>query len=1376
MSDDGDVPCFDSMVRQEAQPTSRPTPLAAPGGKEPSMKALQTKKAPLHPQDLLPLPGPFNQYGARGGDASDSDAPPLGKDGPAIQIADKHSGLVTKFQDELFDVLRPGRPVGKPRKRSRIDWRRPHNKAVMDTAIDAWNALPATPTEKDPESRGGISRYAHAVKANVPVTTFKRRMDSTDPKDVPSYGRRPLIPPREQRAIVDAVAMHDAKNHGLGIDEIVRMVANHYPNLSDKQATNIWYSSLKKDACLTGSVIADRMTAKRTSAVNEMDQTYWFAFVEKTRQTLEERSTLEEGGYANCKKTGKPYKEVLCHFIMGCDEEGVCLSLGRNRIVGKYGKKSHFSLADSTRKSGTAVRTGSAAGVKGPTVFILRTAAREQFITTQYLLSQGAPPGSIYTTNAAAYMTDDTWDSIASEYCKGLRNMDPIVAANPRWWIEFHVDGCHAHVNTLAAQKIFRSYNICIVQSQSHTSHINQAFDDVPGKVSKVSQRIWLSAIRNDMTMFGIADDDALLLAMLESEKAITSEAWKKSFINVNLNPDNCMPIQVWLSKISDHLIAAGDDTRLLFHGIVLTPEEVELEYQLQQLKAIKPPNNYLNLTDEEKKMALDTVSNEAFWEPTTFKKTLQAQPALAKLKLDQGTNAHQMWKFSAAMGIAIKNKLADEDAVLPSLKWALANIKTNEQYAMLLRKRKARRDQSSTSKSIGVNIGNDLESYDMTLRPTETRLQCLDRLDQMRKRDRHDMAEHLDLTMTVAQRQKYMSSSQDIRTGNMMRDANALGVRGISNNMGEFGQADGHCKIANSDDRITRMEMAKRVRDFAQNMQKMNADIKADVSTRKRDGMAALVSLAGEEANNKSGWLSKTQMKVWIERKLPKIAPYYEKKSAEEMRRFLLELCSVRAQDLSIELVAAADRAIASIEQEDAEDEESAMEKLGTLKRPAPGPQDESAEVDGSKGRTVKRSRVESHTGGADSPATCDTVMEPTKPFHKRDGMTALVSLAGEEANNKSGWLSKTQMKVWIERKLPKIAPYYEKQSAEEMRRFLLELCSVRAQDLNIELVEAADRAMTSIEQEDAEEDAEEEALMDKGQDAVMDTVKSALGTEPAGADGEAAMPTYAQKRADNIRANNEMLKTLKLDGGMVIDKLEPPKAEEKARHESHDREDEAEDFSCSEECEEGELTQARRDQPSRRVKSVKVQYTEVEEDIDEDDNHTGEDQEDDQEMDKEEDKEEDKEKNEEEDQEKVKEEVKYKYDIGDSLAFHACNENGDEEPFVGEVLTLGRDGKGLPTYLLHYFDMATDESEPNAGGCYEKVQLPDKPTEPWTENVSEDHVLAKIVWEKRGDCSFYMGDSQWDHIEEVFNVAFEVNHKAASLATTCTSLERAS
>jgi len=216
-------------------------------------------------------------------------------------------------------------------------------------------------------------------------------------------------------------------------------------------------------------------------AVNEMAQRWWFICVKNHRKTLQE---LSPGLYK-----GKPYEFYIKNFTVGADEEGIQASAQGAHLVGRAGKQTHLNHSKSTRCFGTRLATGSAAGVKGPSWYIL--AHQYSYITKKWLEENGAPPGSICCHNPAAYMTDDLFDEHVEEYCKGIRNMDPVIRDNPNWRLELHLDGFHSKVNTPRGQQVMRKYCMGGIQMNAHSSQDNQSFGNEPACRSKANQREW---------------------------------------------------------------------------------------------------------------------------------------------------------------------------------------------------------------------------------------------------------------------------------------------------------------------------------------------------------------------------------------------------------------------------------------------------------------------------------------------------------------------------------------------------------------------------------------------------------------------------------------------------------------------------------------------------------------------------------------------------------------------------------------------------------------------------------------------------------------------------------------------------------------------
>jgi hypothetical protein len=69
-------------------------------------------------------------------------------------------------------------------------------------------------------------------------------------------------------------------------------------------------------------------------------------------------------------KNGKTRGEVSSYFVLGADETCLLASTGKRQIIGDKMKKKHEINMQSSRVSITMLRTGSAVGETGPTVFL----------------------------------------------------------------------------------------------------------------------------------------------------------------------------------------------------------------------------------------------------------------------------------------------------------------------------------------------------------------------------------------------------------------------------------------------------------------------------------------------------------------------------------------------------------------------------------------------------------------------------------------------------------------------------------------------------------------------------------------------------------------------------------------------------------------------------------------------------------------------------------------------------------------------------------------------------------------------------------------------------------------------------------------------
>ena len=365
-----------------------------------------------------------------------------------------------------------------------------------------WNGLVGQETmtkaindAKDHQRKAGVPlsgpELRKVAKNNgVPETTFLRRWQANDPFDTPSLGRPQLTTDAARKAIAESAARADQLQQGRSVSAILDTMEEVYPDLTRPQLKNVWQHQIRHNPILTSAVTADKTTDKRANAITELGQRLWFILVDEVRAQLAKRSSepgVDAGGNTIM------YGQVRNNFIVGGDEECVLLNSDTKKIIGKQGMKRHMVKTGDSRKSSTAFRNGSAAGVKGPTIYILpgdtAGGAKKSEVLDRFVKNQGSPPGSIVLWNPTAYMTDDLWDNNVETLALGIRNMDPLISLNPNWWVEYHLDGFGSHVNTLAGQRILAEYKIAVVQSQSHTSHVNQSFDDEPARNSKAGQR-----------------------------------------------------------------------------------------------------------------------------------------------------------------------------------------------------------------------------------------------------------------------------------------------------------------------------------------------------------------------------------------------------------------------------------------------------------------------------------------------------------------------------------------------------------------------------------------------------------------------------------------------------------------------------------------------------------------------------------------------------------------------------------------------------------------------------------------------------------------------------------------------------------------------
>jgi RAB protein geranylgeranyltransferase component A len=160
---------------------------------------------------------------------------------------------------------------------------------------------------------------------------------------------------------------------------------------------------------------------------------------------------------------------------------------------------------------------------------------------------------------------------------------------------------------------------------------------------------------------------------MLRAEDALTPSVWVTGFKSVNLNPKEKLPIEVWLSKISDHLVAAGEEVRYIKSGYNPSKDEVAKEYNLAHLRALRKatPALYNTLSDEHKREALNMFQarDTSAYQSAALTKTIKDSAAVEALDLLHKNNLHRWFKFISAYHKAVDlGLLSQEDLVVSDL------------------------------------------------------------------------------------------------------------------------------------------------------------------------------------------------------------------------------------------------------------------------------------------------------------------------------------------------------------------------------------------------------------------------------------------------------------------------------------------------------------------------------------------------------------------------------------------------------------------------------------------------------------------------------------------------------------------------------------
>jgi hypothetical protein len=148
--------------------------------------------------------------------------------------------------------------------------------------------------------------------------------------------------------MVQTIVRSDRANEDMrfsgAVNNLVRLTENTKKPLSETQASNWVYKTMRKDPRLKGRLVVAQKTTSKRSMSSVAQQWRWYRNIQEALNLLRQKNT------GVCRKTGKQFGEVMDFLVVGADE--ACLmsdTHGNFKIIRLADKKKH------ERKSGDKV-------------------------------------------------------------------------------------------------------------------------------------------------------------------------------------------------------------------------------------------------------------------------------------------------------------------------------------------------------------------------------------------------------------------------------------------------------------------------------------------------------------------------------------------------------------------------------------------------------------------------------------------------------------------------------------------------------------------------------------------------------------------------------------------------------------------------------------------------------------------------------------------------------------------------------------------------------------------------------------------------------------------------------------------------------------
>jgi uncharacterized membrane protein YgcG len=662
----------------------------------------------------------------------------------------------------------------------------------MDNALTIWLST----------EQAGIkqSKRAFCKRADigVPYATFRNRLRKEVPFDVPVTGRPGLFKHSDCNAIVDAVACLDHLNNGKNDKQIAHWLVGRHTEYTYEQMRNAWRRTIKVSGDILGDYSAQPSDKQRSGAITEVSQRFYFALVDEAMAEARRLSAPDELPDGPLRTL---WTQISANFVLNLDEANHQANTGSGkRTVGDRSKRKHETNDDDSRLSITGVECGNAAGVDGPSMYLYKGVGLPVYLENSlgnsgWLKRHGAPANSFCVPTPNAFMTNDTWDAVVERLALGIRAM-PVIVDHPLFWVVLHLDGFKSHVMTEAGQKILYGHRILVVKENSHSSQVNQAFDQDPAILAKKENRRWLPIVRQHPGLVKSVDQYALIVIVMAGQAGGRGKAWTAGFIRVNLHPDHKIPMEVWLSNISERLVAAGGTERLLSDA-----------YSAEAyLRLVKVPEFFRELVPAEQEELRQLTHKSVFDFGPDALRTL---PLKYATQFKEKRNMYHFFQYRNSMDEAVRRGIALVEDIFP----ASALKRNRAQQAALPQVVLPQREQNKESMR---DVGN--YSYRITGKPGLPPQKQFEAACQFRARFAGKEAvpsSYLDLAFTPDQeRVIFKISARDFSIGALLDTALDFNLgKGLAQRkINLLGELEGMACIVNTPERQRMLHQANQL------------------------------------------------------------------------------------------------------------------------------------------------------------------------------------------------------------------------------------------------------------------------------------------------------------------------------------------------------------------------------------------------------------------------------------------------------------------------------------------------------------------------------------------------------------------------------------